>query len=364
MRALVLLVLATALGCAAGRPHGLASLTEGEIARLRARVAADPEAARRVGTPRARADLAVTEEPHPIARLTTEGRLDGDPDKLATEKALADMGRLEALGLAYALTGAPPYLAAIARDLDAWARVNQPTGDPIDETSLEQAIVAFDLCAPALAPETRTRVARWLERIAAAEIASRRPGRGTAINNWNSHRLKLVGLIGYALDDGTLIDWARRGFEAQIAANLKPDGTSIDFVDRDALHYHVYDLVPLLRLAIVLARDGGHPYTWRAPSGATLAAGVAFLLPFARGEAVHGEFVHTRVAFDRERAANGQAAYQPGRRFEPVEARPALELAQFFEPDLVGLVGSLGDTGAAPWPTVRVLLNDAMRPAL
>jgi hypothetical protein len=346
----------------AGRPHGLASLTPAELARLRAMVADDAEAARRFEAVRAQADHAAADPPNPIARITTEGRLDGDPDKVATDRALADMGKLEALGLAYAVTGAAPYLAAIERDLDAWAAVNQPTGDPIDETRLEAAIVAFDLTAPALAPAHRDRIARWLHRVAAAEIASRKGHRATAINNWNSHRLKLVGLVGYALDDAALVDWARRGYEAQIADNLRPDGSSFDFEERDALHYHVYDLVPLLRLAIVLARDGGHPYTQAAPSGATLAAGVAFLLPYARGEQQHAEFVRSRVPFDRQRAANGQAAYQPGRLFEPAEARPALELAQFFQPELAALVADLAGAHGAAWPTVRVLLNAAMRP--
>jgi hypothetical protein len=355
------LLLWAAAACASSRPRGLASLTSIEIARLRILIADDAEAAHCFAAVRARADLATADPPNPIARITTEGRLDGDPDKIATERALADMRKLEALGLAYAATGAASYLAAIDRDLDAWATVNQPTGDPIDETQLEPAIVAFDLTKEALNPRHRDQITRWLARVAAGEIASRKGHRVTAMNNWNSHRLKLVGLIAYALDDAALIDWARRGFDAQIGANLRPDGSSYDFEDRDALHYHVYDLVPLLRLAIVLARDGGDPYRRAAANGATLAGGVEFLLPYARGAQSHAEYVHSRVAFDYQRAANGQAAYRTGRLFEPAEAQPALELAQFFEPELAALVGDLAGAHGVTWPTARVLLNAAMR---
>ena len=40
----------------------------------------------------------------------------------------------------------------------------------------------------------------------------------------------------------------------QIAANLRPDGSSLDFHERDALHYHCYDLEPLLTLAIAASQ--------------------------------------------------------------------------------------------------------------
>jgi hypothetical protein len=349
-------------GSARPARQGLASLTDAEIAKLRAIIAADPAARRLGATIRANAEKVLADEPHPIERIATEGKLAQDPVKIATQAALADMRKMEALGLAYAVSGEERYVDALGRFLGAWAATNKPCGNPIDETNLERAIVAFDLVRARLADERRQAVARWLRGVAEAEVASRKPDEPKSITNWNSHRLKIVGLIGYALEDGELEKWAQRGFEEQVEANLRASGASLDFEERDALHYHVYDLQPLLRLAIVLARDGRRPYEWRAKSGASLAGGVAFLLPYARGEKTHAEYVHSKDEFDRQRGEAGQKDYAAGRLFEPKEARGVLELAQFFEPDLGALVADLYEKSGSAYPSAQVLLNAAMRP--
>jgi hypothetical protein len=341
---------------------GLASLTDAEIAKLRAIASSDPAAGRLVAGIRANAEKALADDPRPIERIATEGRLAEDPVKVATQAALADMRKMEALGLAYSMTGEERYLAALGRFLGAWATTNKPCGNPIDETHLERAIVAFDLVRDRFAGEGRQVVERWLKGVAEAEVASRKPGEPKSTTNWNSHRLKIVGLIAYSLDDAVLEKWAQRGFEEQVEANLRASGASLDFEERDALHYHVYDLQPLLRLAIVLARDGRQPYEWRAKTGASLAGGVAFLLPYARGEKTHAEYVHSKDEFDRKRGEAGQKDYESGRLFEPKEARGVLELAQFFDPSLGALVGDLYEKKGNAYPSVQVLLNAAMRP--
>lgn len=114
------------------------------------------------------------------------------------------MARIEALALTYAVTGDGAYAAAARRFIGAWARVNVPTGRPIDETTLEPLIVGYDLTRATFAPEARDSVDAWLRLVATRELASRAPGKKTATNNWQSHRVKTAGLIAMTLHDAAL----------------------------------------------------------------------------------------------------------------------------------------------------------------
>ncbi|WP_225210028.1 alginate lyase family protein [Xanthomonas bonasiae] len=292
------------------------------------------------------ADAALRDTAHPIAVLSTAGRLKGDPVKASTEASLGDMRKIQALAVAYDLTSQERYAKKAGDYLGRWAAVNQPTGQPIDETGLEPAIFAYRIVRKSLPTGTRDDVDDWMRRIARAEIASRDPKRKTATNNWHSHRLKTVGLIGIALDDGALIAYARDGFKQQIGDNLRPDGQSIDFIERDALSYHVYDLRPLVTLALAFSERGDDLYHWQARNGASLAHSVQWLLPYLRGEKAHAEFVGSDVAFDKARSRNGEAGHVVGSAYAPRDALPLLALTAAYDPDSARLATQLGGSTA------------------
>jgi hypothetical protein len=194
------------------------------------------------------------------------------------------------------------------------------------------------------------------------QINERKPNSATGFNNWNSHRLKLVGLIGFVLRDRQFIQTAIGGFHEQIAADLQPDGSSFDFHERDALHYHCYTLEPLLVLAIAAHQNGIQGlYQYAAPNGASLAKSVAFLLPFAEGKRKHPEFVNSKVDFDRRRDAAGQNGYQSGTPFDPKDARRSFELASFFEPQLGELAAQLASKPQRRFATWQAVLNEVGR---
>jgi hypothetical protein len=191
----------------------------------------------------------------------------------------------------------------------------------------------FSLVADAMSPSVRERVQNWLSRVATLQIERRPPPpAATHISNWNSDRLKIVGLIGYALRNTRFIRFAEDGYREQIAANLRPDGTSFDFHQRDALVYHVAALVPLLELAIAADKHGIDLYSYQAPSGASLERSIRFLLPYVRGERVHLEFVRTTVQFDRQRAAAGDPFARIGAPWDPRGAARLFEMAGYFNP--------------------------------
>lgn len=304
-----------------------ALFSDAECARLRLKVQHDERAGELFRQVQRAADAALLASPHPIRTISTEGRLDGDPVKRVTAEALKDMRAVWALVWAYEVTGKKDYALGARGYILAWARKNRPTGDPIDETNLEPLIVAYDLTWDEFSADDRTVVDHYLRSLIAAELGARQ-----SINNWQSHRDKILVLSAFALRDDALAARFVIGVERQIGANLYADGSSYDFHQRDALHYHIYDLEPLLTVAIAVRRHGLNLYDFTGSGGGSIRSSVQFLLPFCLGEKQHQEFVHSKERFDRARANNGQADYKIGHLFQPISAYNALCLAASFDP--------------------------------
>ena len=331
-----------------------------EIKKLKTLLNKDEEVKKLYAVYQQRADQALGEEPHPIDTIRSEGLLQGNPKKTATQFALTDMGRIYALALVYRVSGDKKYLTKTAVYLKAWATQNTPNGDPIDDTNLDNPIEAYDMVKEGLSGEDNEIIISWLLRTAQIEISGphNRPGRGTATNNWHSHRLKIIGEIAYAIGDTALQNYTINGLKKQIETNLNPDGSSTDFVTRDALHYHVYDLEPLLKLSIVLRRATGVDYyTYVAPTGTSIKKSTDWLLPYLNGQKTHGEFVNSTVPFDRARAKNGEAAYKAGTLFDPKNGIATLVLADYFDPTLLPLARQLLNKQDR-YPTWQSVVND------
>jgi len=320
-----------AMGWAAAGHGQNISLNAPQRVRLKELVASDPEAGQYFQTLQRAADAALGTQPNPVPEIQSEGKLANDPAKVRTRESLTDLPKMTALAYAYAITEKPAYLQKATDFLTAWANVNHSTGDPIDDTKLEDAIVAFDLVQQQMPTGEKQAVERWLRQVAEAEVQRG----GVAVHdygNWNSHRLKIIGLIGFAMNDQKFINAAVEGFKRQIGENLKPDGSSLDFHKRDALHYHLYDLEPLLALAIAAQKNGMSLYSYSA-RGTSLPKSVAFLFPFCEGKQVHREFVNSTVKFDQTRAKAGESEYQAGHPWNPKNAARTLTLNAYFEKD-------------------------------
>lgn len=307
------------------------SLTTAQREKLAEWVMTDKTVAAQFQPLQREAEAALKSTPNPIEKIQSEGKLSSDPARIHTRESLKDMRKIDALGWAFAVTGDARYAARAKEFLLAWARVNQASGDPIDETNLEPLITTFDLVRAHFSVVESEVVANWLKKVATAEMGSRKEKASTSYNNWNSHRLKIVGLIGFALADKALIRYAVDGYKTQVEANLHPDGSSFDFHERDALHYHCYDLEPLLVLAIAAQQNGIDLYHFQSASGASVPKSVQFLISYCDGSKTHPEWVHSKVAFDRKRAQSGDKHFEAGRLFEPKEAAPVFELAAFFD---------------------------------
>jgi len=309
------------------------------------------------------ADMALTETPNPIDTIRTEGLLKGNPKKTATALALADMSKMYALALVYQVSGDKKYLTRTGEYLVAWATKNTPNGDPIDDTNLDNAIEAYDMVKSALPSADAAAISNWLKRTADIEISSprNRPERSTSYNNWNSHRLKIIGEIAFTIGDTALQSYTIRGLKTQLEKNLEPSGSSIDFELRDALHYHVYDLEPLLKLAIVLQRATGvNYYPYQSPTTSSIKKSVDWLAPYLNGEKTHPEFVNSTVNFDRERAKNNEPGYKAGSLFDPKSGVRTLLLAAYFDADLLPTARKLLST-EDHYPAWQSVVNELMK---
>jgi hypothetical protein len=282
--------------------------------------------------------------PHALANVHTGGMPHrGRWDEV--HSAMRDLWLMQEAALAWrAGAGQAQYDMAV-RLLVAWIETYQPTLDPIDETSFDMLIDTFAIVRDRLAPADRIRIADRLNKWGWAYVDSiarlALPDHSIWINNWQSHRIKLVTMLAVATNDKRLFGEARRLFRLQIAANIHPDGETLDFAVRDALHYVVYDLEPLLQAALAARAYAGEDwYRWKTADHASLAAAVTWLTPYAARQATHEEFVHSQVDFDAERAAAGVKGYKGP--FDVQDAASLYWLASRFDAALEPLARSLG----------------------
>jgi len=287
------------------------------------------------------AQQAIIATPDPIAQIQSQGLLEGNPAKIASTRAVEDAYKVYSLALVYRLYHDKGYFAKAIEFLLAWSNTNKASGDPINETKLEDMITGYDLIREQSSPQNKKIIDNWLESIADAEVnsASAKPGKGTAINNWNSHRIKIITLIAYTLHTKKYDGIITAELEKQLAVNLNTDGTTHDFVERDAFHYHTYDLEPLLTTCIAIYRATGKDYfNYQTPSGASIKKCVDFMVPYMLGDKTHGEFVNSTVPFDVKRAQNNEKGYKAGMLFNPESGLYTLSLAAYFNPDYVAVI--------------------------
>jgi len=317
------------------------SLSSAEIKTLQSALNTDAKVKKEYASFKEQAEKALNDVPNPIEKVTSQGLLQGNPAKTASLKAVLDGPKVFALALNYRVYGNKAYLAKAQEYLTAWAKLNQATGDPIDETKLEEFFTGYDLIRNEVSVDQRKEIDAWLETIALGEINSKYalPTKSTAKNNWNSHRIKVIAQVVYTIHADKYRDTVNKLIEQQLNQNLYADGSSYDFAERDALHYHIYTLEPLLKAMIVVNRaTGKNYYAVQSPTTSSVEKSVQFLLPYVTGEKTHGEFANSKVKFDRDRAANGEKGYVAGHPFNPKNGIVVLSLASYFDPSLMKVI--------------------------
>ncbi|MBD8899982.1 alginate lyase family protein [Rhodanobacter sp. DHG33] len=284
-------------------------------------------------------------QPHPMAHVHTQGLLPHQGIHDASDEAEHDWPLALRAAVAWRLSGKPELLQQTARYLDAWANTYQPDFNPIDETNLANLFQAYALARDALPAATRNAMATLIRRIAEGYLARLQAKAGSTyindINNWQSHRIKLLATSAAALGDPHLVAAARERLMIQVAANIRPDGSTVDFAQRDALHYVTYDLEPLVQAALALSPYGkDNLLEARSATGSSIAAALDWLEPYAEGRRTHQEFVHTSEPFDIERQKAGLKGY--GGTWDPYNSAALYAQAAVSMPKYRALAERLG----------------------
>lgn len=249
-----------------------------------------------------------------IERVHTEGTLPHQGIWDQSTEARKDWPLMRDLAVLWRAQKRPEDLTALSRLLTDWGKVYTPSFNPIDETDLDSYIDAYIIARDDLPEATRETAQRWIRKLGEGYLDRMehefKASDGRWINNWNAHRVKLATLAAAALDDKDLWTRTRAQFAAHLGRNIRADGSTVDFEQRDAMHYVVYDLEPLLRAAQAAHGRGEDWLHMKGSAGAGLAQGLDWLAPYARGEKTHEEFAHTKVRFDLQRRAAGVSGFE------------------------------------------------------
>lgn len=272
------------------------------------------------------------DQPRPLQVIHYEGLLDTNPSRIDTEKSLRDMDKLAAWLFAYYATQEEAYAQKAKTYILAWAETYRPTGNPINENKFEPLIHCYQTMKEYFSKAEQQRAENWLTRIAEAETAYPKMPQ----NNWKTKQIKLVGTIGLIVGREDFERYAVAGLKKYIDGALYADGTTFDLRQRDAMSYHTAGLKPLMVTAITMNQFGkgqgsSNIFDYQNPAGGSIRKSVDYVVPYALGEKVHKEWVNTKVALDRQRAAAGLAHYQPGVAYEPERSRELFELASYFD---------------------------------
>ena len=294
------------------------------------------------------AEAFVNETPHPMARIHTEGTLPHQgirDESLAAEK---DWAAMLDLGLAYRLSGDKKFLAAEDRYLSAWTAIYHASFNPIDETNMDQLMLAYDLTRSDLLPKTEAQASALWQSMAVGYIEWMEHNGGRDPRNWSSHRVKLAVMAAYETGDPKLEARAAEVFHEQVKRNIRPDGSVEDFYERDALHYVVYDLDPL-QMAALAAKVHGEDWFREGAGGKNIAHAVDWLVPYAIGDKKHEEFVHSNVGFDAARDKAGEKGYSG--EWDPAAGVQTLTLAALLDSHYMATARqSITHSGHGPQP--------------
>jgi hypothetical protein len=138
---------------------------------------------------------------------------------------------------------------------------------------------------------------------------------------------------------GQLSEFSARNYIA--GPSGRPDGRTFDFRQRDALHYHIAAVQPLVEIALYA------PDLIGAPVRAAVLSGLEFLRPYFLRQATHTEFAATTNSFDLARRDDGNSVFQQ-RPWDPFHGRVVLRLARPAFPEIQAWTGDIVDARYDP----------------
>ena len=260
-----------------------------------------------------RADKAMTYLPAPQPALLSASMTNPkDPDLLASRRAFRDADNAAILALAYRLGGDSIYQTHSKRILITWANTHQPDGHPIDETRLDGLLWAYDLLHCKLNATENQQVRQWLKTMRDKKRAWQF-GSTSERNNHRTHQLKMLLMLDKLLGDTD--SWQQNIADAKQHAeiNIQDNGETIDYQERDALYYHVYNLQAWTEIALL--SDCCQPSIDKA---------FQFLQQRIIAGEVQNEFANSTATLDEKRSDAGFEYAEKGGSYDISKTIPAI----------------------------------------
>jgi hypothetical protein len=252
--------------------------------------------------------------PRAVPNIHVEGTLPHQGIWDASMEAKKDWPQIRNLAVLWKADQQQAQLQQLGQLLVAWVTTYQTGYNPIDDADLDGLLDGYLIARNNLPQDVRDAVDRWAREIAEGYLQrmEQMPDARSGIwaNNWNSHRVELATLSAVAVGDQGLLRRAREQFLAQLSRNIRADGSTLDFEERDAIDYVTYDLDPLLHAALASQLTGDNWYPLKGSPGAGLPQALLWLEPYALGQKTHDEFVHSTVKFDATRRAAGLPGFE------------------------------------------------------
>ncbi|MGU7844036.1 alginate lyase family protein [Burkholderia sp. AW33-5] len=267
-------------------------------------------------------------------------------------------GGARTLAYAWRFTGDRRYLDTVKPALLDWAATDQPSGIPLKDQRIVDAAIAIQQINSALTEREKQQTAAWMMRyVSSMENWAKHNHR---VDNWMAWALATAGVAATAADDAPSLQWVKETAMEVMEESLFADGSTLDFRDRDALGYHLYDLGALLILAQALKSAGiADLYGWQTPGGGSLGKSLAFVEPYITGNKTHIEFVHTKFPPDITTIHKNQAG-------KPWQAKQGDRVYGFLYADAFDARWGdwdrkLNNNSQYPHGMIEYLLNQATR---
>jgi hypothetical protein len=251
-----------------------------------------------------------------------------------------------------------------------WLGIYKPTGNPIDESNLLPLIQTIDFAKPLLTKPQTDKTESFLKTIISQGdrfFTAKKSGNTSRINNHNTWRLTIRAAAAKVLNDKTELAETRRLFSQQVVDDLmeppgwKPDEKcannssetrygGYDFRQRDALHYHIYNLEAFIFTATFI------PEMFGEQERKAISNALDFLRPYFTEEKIHREFVCSSVRFDRQRAEAGLEEYMTNP-WKPERARKLLRNARPLFPEVKSWTANIVDEKYSPVAKLTAALH-------
>lgn len=282
------------------------------------------------------AEKFLMQKPSPLEEIRYEGLVSNHPDRISSVQHLKDMDYLNSLTWAYILTENLKYAAKAKEILISWSYSYQPTGNDVNENKLLTMFMSYFYLKKEFDLKP---VWDLIESIANKQIHLAEVNKKSG--NRAAKRIKLVLLSGILLERKDFISWALEKYDSIHTSSLYYDGTSWDFLRRDALSYHVDGIQSLLEVC-VLARELNYDlFTKENEGGGSLKKSIDFVIPYVLGEKTHREWINTTVELDKKRWSAGDTYYMPGKIWDPIESIDMFLLASIFDSKYLSIAESI-----------------------